>query len=105
MINNSNMPSLKDQLKKTLQTCGELEWRQIVEWCETGYFGRKFKASSAEKKLRELHPDVVGIDEFGKETSQYNCNPIRLYRWVAPPPRPIGYYKVEGEDKEIPIFA
>ncbi len=85
--------SLKNQLNKILQEKGELEWRQIVEWCDTGYFGQKYKVSTAEKKLRELHPDAVGLDEFGNETSQFNCNPIVKYVWRGEPaPKPQRYF-------------
>lgn len=90
--------ALWKKLNKYLQSHKELSRRNLLRMCDEGYFGRKFEYSTAEKKLRDktLCPNVVALDQFGEETSQFNCNPIIKYVWVGaelpPDQRPVKRY-------------
>ena len=86
--------SLKSKLTDKIKLEGELSYDYVKMLVESGYFGRKYRISCAERRLRES-PDIEIIKENG-------C--IVKYRFIGEVPKPIGFMKVEGENLKIPIY-
>ena len=81
------MTSLKEKANNLIRLKGAVSYREIKALCESGYFGRLYKVSNLERRLRKSEsPNVESVYENGH---------IKEYRWIG---APIQYktYRVEG---------
>ena len=85
--------SLLKNLNEFIRLKGEVEWSEIKEKCDNGYWGRTFKLSNAERRLRES-PDILAL---------YENRVIKRYKFkgeVKPEERPIKNI-IQLEDRVI----
>lgn len=70
-------PSLRVQLNNLIQMRGSVPWEEIKQKCEGRYFGRIYKLSNAERRLRASESPQV-------ETEMRNGHIVR-YIWKGSP--------------------
>lgn len=87
--------SLREKLNLYIRQKGTVSWLEVKEICETGKFGRTYKLSNAERRLRQSEsPDVEAIEEHGHIVS---------YRWRG---KPLTYklMRVAGTNQFVKIY-
>jgi hypothetical protein len=58
--------SLKDKLNKWIQKKGEVKHEDVKFACENNFFGKKYKISTAERRLRPSEsPEVETVERNG----------------------------------------
>ncbi len=88
--------SLKEKLNSYIRVNGQVSYNTIKDLVEIGFFQKKYRMSTAERRLRESEsPEVEAIVEGGA---------IKYYKWVG---APLKYqtFKVEGENKFVKILV
>jgi hypothetical protein len=76
------MTSLKSKLNEWIKREGQVAWVDIKSACETGKFGRIYKLSNAERRLRAS--DSPNIETVMSENGKY----IMAYKAKPPLPSP-----------------
>jgi len=87
------MTSLKKNLNEYIKLKGEAEYQDLKLKCETSYWGRYYRMSTAERRLRES-PDIQAL---------YENRVIKKYKFkgeIKPEERPVKKI-VQLEDKVI----
>ena len=72
--------SLKQQLQDWIKRDGEVSWTDVVYACNSGKFGRTYKPSNGERRLRASEsPEIETVmSENGKYIKSYrHKNPIK----------------------------
>src|ERR1035437_1277481 len=78
--------SLKQKIVDWLKKDGQVSYKQIEVACEDGSFGRWYKLSNCERRLRELtdnrhqsyNPDIEKIEKNGAIIAYRHKNPVRF---------------------------
>ena len=71
--------SLHQKLNDLIKFRGEILYSEIKQKCESGYFGKYYKISNLERRLRKSEsPDIEPIIERGF---------IKSYKWIGEPIR------------------
>lgn len=100
------MESLKNKLNNLIQQRGSISRREILEMCDSGYFGRKYELSNAERRIRQS-PDIEALDEDGKPARATN-KAIKTYVWrglaIPPEKRPVKEFKWDAERNVMIAF-
>jgi hypothetical protein len=75
--------SIKEKLNSYIKLKGIVPYNEIKEKCETGYFGKYYRISTAERRLRPSEsPDIEAIYQNGYIVSYKHKTPIQ-FRKVA----------------------
>jgi hypothetical protein len=75
--------SLKAQLNFLIKSRGEISYQEIKEKCESGYFGKYYRITTAERRLRHSEsPEVEAVEKNGYIISYKSKNPMQ-FRKVA----------------------
>lgn len=85
------MQSLKEKLNNLIRQKGVVSYIEIKNLCESGKFGRYYKMSNVERRLRKSDsPEIESVYENGY---------IKYYKWRG---KPIEYkvYRVVGATGE-----
>lgn len=84
--------SLREKLNLLIRQRGQISYNEIKTMCESGAFGRKYRISNLERRLRGSEsPDVKSV---------MSGNHIAYYQWVGEPMR-YQKYKVLLPDGKI----
>jgi hypothetical protein len=84
--------SLREQLNSYIRINGKVSYNTIKDLVETGFFGKVYKISNAERRLRQSEsPDVE---------AEYENGHIKSYVWKG---RPVEYktYKILLPDGSV----
>lgn len=79
--------SLRVKLNSYIQARGQVSYQEIKQLCESGYFGRIYRISNAERRLRKSEsPDIEAIEEGGAIKNYRHLKPIQYqtYRVINP---------------------
>lgn len=70
--------SLKKQLNDLIRAKGQVEYNEIKRLCESGYFGKYYRMTTAERRLRKSEsPDIEEVMQNGYILSYKAKNPIQ----------------------------
>lgn len=69
--------SLREQLNNLIKQRGRIPWQEVKQICESGSFGRMYKVSNAERRLRHSESPNVETEMQGGH--------IVAYKWVGAP--------------------
>ena len=73
------MISLRQKLNEYIRIKGTVSYFEIKDKVENGYFGRRYKISNAERRLRESEsPDIEAIIQGGHIVSYKHKRPIQF---------------------------
>ena len=70
------MTSLREKLNQLIRQRGQVSYNEVKNLVESNYFGKYYRMSTAERRLRNESPDVEHIYENGA---------IKFYKWKGTP--------------------
>lgn len=75
--------ALRTKLNEFIRIYGQVSYNELKDKVENGYFGRKYRVSNMERRLRPSEsPDIEEVRQNGYILAYKHRNPIK-YREVA----------------------